>query len=119
MLGDAHARACHYKRRDGRNVERGAAVAARAGGIEQRMGTDTNVYGRGFFAHGSREPQQFLGGLAFAAQAHQELRDFWRGGLAVQNDQHGVVRLSGRQVFPRGNFVEESQEHGRLCLTLP
>ena len=37
VLGDVHARARHHERRDGRNVERVAAVAARAAGVEQRL----------------------------------------------------------------------------------
>ena len=90
------------------------AAAARAAGIEQRFGiTQACVDSSGLLAHGPRETQQFVGSLAFDAQAHQKRGNLRRGGLAAQNDEHGVARFGGRQIFAGGDFVQEGQKHGK------
>ena len=94
------------------NVE--PRAAARSAGIEQRLGVHARVDSNGLFAHGSREAQQFGGGLALHSQAHQERGYLRRSGRAVQNGEHGVVGFGGRQIFARGNFVKKRQKHGGL-----
>ncbi len=105
VLGDAHARTSHHERRDSGDVERGAAVAARAAGIEQRFGIQANVDSRGLFAHGSRESEQFFGSLALAAQAHRNA-EMW-----------GVVAwpVKMTSMASRASAAERSSRAAILC----
>ena len=69
---DAHACACHYESRSGRNIECAARVAAGAAGVDQRLAgrefAAVRKNWRGMLAHYFGEADQLIDCLAFHAQ---------------------------------------------------
>jgi hypothetical protein len=110
VLGHADARAGNHKRGDGGDVECAGAVATGAAGIEQGLAADLVIDGLGHLAHGAREADQLVHGLALHAQGHQESGDLGMGGLAGEDGMHGRQGIGGRQVFPFGDALDVGQQ---------
>ena len=98
------------ERRDGGNVEGACAVAAGAAGVEHRFTHHRVIHRHGHLAHGARETDEFLHGLALHPHGHQKCRQLRLAGCAVEDHQHGGARLFRRETPSFGDRFEVRQK---------
>ncbi|KAG1310649.1 hypothetical protein G6F62_014575 [Rhizopus arrhizus] len=92
VLGDRHAGRRRHEHGGGRNVERVAAVAARAAHIQQILRI-RRYDGGGEFAHDLRGRGDLADGFLFHAQAHQQGAGDLRRHLAAHQHAHQMQHL--------------------------
>ncbi len=91
---------------DSGDIERAAAVASGAAGIEQGLAGEGDIDGVGFGAHGSGEAEEFVAGFAFHTEGDEEGGDLTGGGLAFEDGSHGLGGVLGSEAFTVGNAVQ-------------
>jgi hypothetical protein len=82
------------QRRSGRDIERAAAVAAGAAGVDRCVGC---LYADHPLAHRPREAHQLVGGLAAHPQRNEEAAQLRRRGLPIHHGAHRLLGLRPRE----------------------
>ena len=98
-----------HERRRGGDVEGALAIAAGADNVEQMLILQTHIHASSLGAHGPREAEQLLGGLAFHAKGHQERADLGGGRFSGQDGGHGLLSLGRGQVGAVCHSMQEGK----------
>ncbi len=106
VLGDRYPRAGNDDRRDRRDVERPAAVAAGATRVDDRRGGHDRVREP---ERRLRKPLELVDGLTLRPKGHQEPADLAGGCLTAHDHAHRLRSLIGRQRL----VSDESRERAR------
>ena len=101
----------HHEGGHGGDVERVAAVAPCAAGIEQGLAlVEAGVDGDGHAPHGTRETDQFVDRFALHFEGGQKGGDLRLAGLAAQNNMHRSFRVGGRQTLCGDEEIQVRQK---------
>ena len=107
VLGDVDSGAGDDEGRDGGDVEGGEAVAAGAAGVDEELVFELGVDAEDFGTHGAGEAVDLVGGLAFHFEGGEEGGQLGGGGLAFEDDGHGLFGIGGGEVFAGHHAMEE------------
>ena len=113
VLGDGDAGSGHDDRRERRDVEGAASIAAGAARVEHRRRRGDGV---GELEDGAGEAVELVDGLALGPKGHQESADLDRRHIARHDRPHGRGGLIGRQRLVRHESLQSARPEVRVGL---